>query len=212
MGQQAETFLDAYHAPYKARHRYWPGLLLVFRFILLLVFALNPQNDPSINLLTILVVTDILVVWAWVSGRVYESWCLDALEGSFALNLTILVGATYHVKHSGGNQLVVGFTSVCIALATFLGILAFQLASVTGITRYLKTVKCISFNVANQQAKAEVQSYSNSLPDRLVNPGEYEPLFHTSHRHATAEPTIEKLADKTQGRVTPVYTYDSINC
>ena len=26
---QAETFHDAYHAPYKAKHRYWPGLLLV---------------------------------------------------------------------------------------------------------------------------------------------------------------------------------------
>ena len=27
------------------------GLLLVLRFLLLLVFALNPQQDPSVNLL-----------------------------------------------------------------------------------------------------------------------------------------------------------------
>ena len=31
------------HAPYKAKHRYWPGLLLVLRFVLLLVFAFNHQ-------------------------------------------------------------------------------------------------------------------------------------------------------------------------
>ena len=55
MGQQcqAEPFIDSYHAPYKAKHRYWPGLLLVFRFALLLVFALNTQQDPSVNLLAI---------------------------------------------------------------------------------------------------------------------------------------------------------------
>ena len=37
-----KPFMDSYHAPYKAKHRYWPGLLLVLRFVLLLVFALNP--------------------------------------------------------------------------------------------------------------------------------------------------------------------------
>ena len=33
-----KPFMDSYHAPYKAKHRYWPGLLLVLRFALLLVF------------------------------------------------------------------------------------------------------------------------------------------------------------------------------
>ena len=209
-----KPFLDAYHAPYKAKYRYWPGLLLVFRFVLLLVFALNPQHDPSINLLTILVGNGILVVWACVSGGVYKSWYLDALEGSFALNLIILVGATYHVNHSGGNQLVVGFTSVSIALATFFGILAFQLASVTGFTRYLKTIKCIALNVAIQnihQADAEEQCLSGSLPDRLVNPWEYKPLFHSSQGQATGKQTVGKLGDKAQGKQNPVHTYDSIN-
>ena len=70
------------HAPYKAKHRYWPGLLLMLRFVLLLVFVINPWEDPSINLLAILVLTGILHLWAWVSGGVYKNCCLDALEGS----------------------------------------------------------------------------------------------------------------------------------
>ena len=60
------------------------------RFVLLLVFALNPQQDPNINRLAILVGAGILQLWDWVSHGVYQNWCLDALEGSFALNLTIL--------------------------------------------------------------------------------------------------------------------------
>ena len=131
-------FMDSYHAPYKARHRYWPGLLLVVRFILLLAFALNLQQDRDINLLAILIGTGTLQRWAWTSGGVYKSNYLDALEGSFALNLIILVGSTMYVNLAGGNQLAVGYTSVTIALITFIGILAFQLADVTGITQCLK--------------------------------------------------------------------------
>ena len=64
----------------------------------LLVFAFNDQQDPSINLLAILVGTGMVIVWAWVSHGIYKTWCLDALEGSFALNLIILVGATNYIS------------------------------------------------------------------------------------------------------------------
>ena len=49
-----------------------------------------------------------------------------------------MVGSTVYVNYSGGNQLAVGYTSVTIALVTFIGILVFQLADVTGITECLK--------------------------------------------------------------------------
>jgi len=122
-----KPFMDSYHAPYKAKHRYWPGLLLVLRLGLLLVFAFNPQENPSINLLAIQVGTGVLTIWARISDEVYRNWCLNALEGSFSLNLIILAAATYHVKLSGGSRLAVGYTSVIIALITFIGILAYHI-------------------------------------------------------------------------------------
>ena len=201
--------MDSYHAPYKAKHRYWPGLLLVLRFIFFLVFALNPQQDLSINLLSILMGTGLLHFWAWVSGGVYRSWCLDALEGSFALNLIILAGATFYVNHSHENQFAVGYTSVSIAFATFVGILAFQLANVAGIIEYLKT-KCPAIAMRNtNQAEAEPKSPTGSLPDRLINPGEYEPPLHSQQEHVTAQPTEE--ASAAQRRLIPAYTYGSMN-
>ena len=204
--------MDSYHAPYKAKHHYWLGLLLVFRFVLLLVsaFEFNPQRDSSTNLLVILVATGVLVVWAWLNGGVYRSWCFDALEGSFVLNLIILVGATFFVKLTGGDQLAVGYTSVSIAFATFIGILAFQLANVTGTGQYMKN-KCAAVAIRNvHQAETEVEPQDNdSLPDRLLNPGQYEPPFHTPQQNAAAEPTEnEGLVQK---ELTPVYTYGSIN-
>ena len=191
---RVKPFMDSYHAPYKAKHRYWPGLLLVLRFVLLLVFAFNPQHDPSVNLLAIQVGVGILQMWAWVSGGVYRNWCLDALEGLFALNLIILAAATFFVNNSGGSQLAVGYTSVSIALATFFGILAFQLANMTGITQYLKR-KCTTLKVAIrnlQKAEAEPRSPTGSLPDQLNNPEEYELSCHTPQEHATAETKVDE--------------------
>ena len=185
-----KPFIDSYHAPYKLKHRYWPGLLLVLRFVLLLIFAFNPHHDPSVNLLATLVGTNILQLWAWISGGVYRNWCLDALEGLFALNLIILAAATFFVNNSGGEQLAVGYTSVSIALATFMGILAFQL---TGITQYLKR-KCTTSKVAIrnlQKAEVEPSSPTGSLSDRLNNPEEYELSCHTQE-HATAETKVDE--------------------
>jgi len=133
-------FIDSYHAPYKPKYRYWPGLLLVLRIILLLIFAFNPQEDPSINLLAILVGSGVLLVWAWISGGVYRKWYLDALESLFALNLIILAGCTYHVDLSGGNQLAVGYTSVTIALVLFIVILTYHIFLRIGSTKQCKNL------------------------------------------------------------------------
>ena len=208
-------FMDSYHAPYKARHRYWPGLLLVLRLVLLLVFALNLQQDRDINLLAILIGTGTLQLWAWTSGGVYKNSYLDALEGSFALNLIILVGSTMYVNHSGGNQLAVGYTSVTIALVTFIGILAFQLADVSGITQCLK-MKYTGLKrrrMAKRRTEAEVESESetDSLPDRLINPNQYELLPHIAQEHRVAEPAENNEAvNEEPRRLITVDTYSSI--
>ena len=205
-----KAFMDSYHAPYKPKHRYWPGLLLMLRFALLIVFSLNPQQNTSINLLAILVGTGFLVVWAWVSGGVYTNWCLDALEGSFALNLIILVGATYYVKLAKGNQLVAGYISVSVAFATFIGILMFQLANVTGIADR----KCATLATRNAHQDGEVE------PDRLVNPEMYQaqPYIPQTGYQAIVDAELneeeekeEELVNEEPRRLIPMHTYSSRN-
>ena len=168
-----KPFMDSYHAPYKAKHRYWPGLLLVLRFGLLLIFAFNPQQNPSTNLLAISVGTGTLTIWAWISGGIYRNWCLNALEGSFALNLIILVVATYHVKLSGGNQLAVGYTSVAIALVTFIGILVYHIFQQARTTQLWKTIPKLNqeFNVNHVVNKPEVvEDFSQFREPLLEDP------------------------------------------
>ena len=159
-----KPFMDSYHAPYKAKHRYWSGLLLVLRIILLLAFAIefNPQqNRTSINLLSILVVAGFLQLWAWISGGVYTNWCLDALEGSFSLNLTILASATYYVNRSEGDQFAVGYTSVSIALATFIGILTYHIFQQLRHTKLWKKMPKLNLEVNKPNIKQAIHDLKN---------------------------------------------------
>ena len=166
---RVKPFMDSYHAPYKAKHRYWLGLLLVLRCVLLLVFSLNFQRDPSINLLAILVGTGILQIWALASGGVYKNWCLDALESSFTLNMIILVGATNHVNHSGGNQLAVGYTSVSIALITFIGILAYHIFQQMRHTKLWKKVPKLNLELKKLRKKLNKKLNTKQTEDINLN-------------------------------------------
>ena len=160
-----KPFMDSYHAPYKAKHRYWPGLLLVIRFVLLLVFALNPQQDPNINLLAILVGAGILQLWVSVSGGVYKNWCLDALEGSFVLNLIILVGATYYINNSKGSKFAVGYMSVTIAFVTFIGILVYHIFQQLRHTKLWKKMPKLNLKLNKVKNKQAVNNLNNPIND-----------------------------------------------
>ena len=62
------------------------------------------------------------------------------------------------------------------------------------------------------EANVETESDTGSLPDRPINPGEYEPVLPTREEHSTAEPTEDKEpVEEEPRRLTPVYTYGSIN-
>ena len=169
-----KPFMDSYHAPYKAKHRYWPGLLLVLRFVFFLELAIefSPQQDrTSINLLSILVVAGILQLWVWISGGVYRNWCLDALEGSFVLNLTIVAAVTMYTRslnRSGENRLShheVGYTSVSIALITFIGILVYHIFQQLRHTKLWKKVPKLNLKLNKLNIKQAVNDLINHPED-----------------------------------------------
>ena len=94
-------------------------------------------------------------------------------------------------------------------------------AKKVGITECLKTrykhlkrsVQTIR-DTRQCEADVEAESVTGSLPDRMINPGEYEPLLPTTEEHTAAENTKapdKEWDNKEPIRLTPVYTYGSIN-
>ena len=119
--------LDTYHAPYTDKHRYWTGLMLLFRFVLFLISAVNALGDPSVNLLAIISTTVAILTLPTILGsRIYKTWSLGLLETSFVVNLAILAAATSYIQRSGGTQNAATLTSVSVAFVTFTGIVIYH--------------------------------------------------------------------------------------
>ena len=135
-----KPFLEAYHAPFEVKYRAWPGLLLLVRCVLFLIFAVNILGDPSVNLLAISSVTMGLMVMSRFFGQIYKNWYLDMWETSFILNLGILAAGTYHVQLAGGNQHALVHTSVGFTLLQFIGILIYHSWLQIKDSRLLKSI------------------------------------------------------------------------
>ena len=123
-----KPFFDAYTGPYKDRHRYWTGLLLLVRAALFLIFSVNAIANPVVDLLAITLTAFSLLTHGVIVGRVYKTWILNTIEHSYFLNLGVLSCATFSTRASdqedsreatGHGQKEVVYTSVAIALATF---------------------------------------------------------------------------------------------
>ena len=94
----------------------------------------------------------------------------------------------------------------------------YLLAKKEGITQFLKR-KCNSLkervqatiHTSQAEDNMDAESDTDSLPDRVINPGEYEQLSPTANRHTAAEPTDNRTPANEEPRcLTPVYTYGSI--
>ena len=160
---RVSTFLDMYHGPFKNKHRYWSGLLLVARFCLSLVFTFNINGDSSVNILAITVCLIGLqsIIFQF---NVYKAWYLNVLEASFIINLLLLAVGTYYVEISGGNQSALTYTSVSVAFATFCGIVVYH--------SYLqiKDLKLIEKLVRTCKAHADDYAQVEDLPIKYAKP------------------------------------------
>jgi hypothetical protein len=122
-----KPFFDAYTGPYKDKHRYWTGLLLVIRIVLFIVFSTNTSGDPAINLLAIIVIVMCLFAYLAIFGGTYKNWLLNVLEYSSLLNLAILSAAILYTTSIADNpNHVLSQVSVSITLSITMLVIAYH--------------------------------------------------------------------------------------
>ena len=121
-----KPLFDAYTGPYKDKHRYWTGFLLLIRVVLFLTFSVNVFGDPAINLLVVLLAILLLLVKLAFYGGIYKATYLNALELSFLLNLGLLSSCTLYNQSAGVDQKVFTHISTSIAFATFIAVILYH--------------------------------------------------------------------------------------
>ena len=115
------AFIDAYHAPFTSRHRYWMGILL---------FALNTHNivaamsaDSPAPILSAGCIALGLILLRVINTRIYKNNLHDSLETLFLTNIVILSVTT---RESNENQVALANTSMAISFFLFLIILGYH--------------------------------------------------------------------------------------
>ena len=126
------SFMDAYHAPYNFKYRFWTGLLLFVRVTLYLVASVvqNVFADPRVNLVfTTVLITGICVLRGYLKvSTLYKNWLIDIIELTFYFNIIFFTVATLYVRSSGkGNQDTVAIISIGITFAIFVSIVLYHI-------------------------------------------------------------------------------------
>ena len=117
---------DAYLGPYKHRHGYWTGLLLLVRLLLVVVFAINVLGNPAINLFIIRSTALIVIVLNLGLGGVYKSKLLTALEIFYVANLLAVASATSLTREGSWDQRYAIYTSIALAMLVLFSTIAYQ--------------------------------------------------------------------------------------
>ena len=93
-----KPLLDAYIGPYRDKHRYWTGFMLLTRIALFIIFAANTTGDSNLNLLAIIIITAGILVLQKYVGKLYRRTSNGILEVLHLLNLLVISAVTLFLQ------------------------------------------------------------------------------------------------------------------
>ena len=138
-----------------------------------------------------------------------------------ALCSLALLAATYHsATHIFTYCILISALLISIPHLVLIFYICYTLAKKAGIApcclkKHYQTLKAYVMDKGcTRQTDVESQFSVGSLPDRLINPEEYEPVLQTTVKHTAAEstePTDTNEPVSEESRLIPVYTYGSTN-
>ncbi|XP_064389952.1 uncharacterized protein LOC135337875 [Halichondria panicea] len=117
-------FMDAYHAPFTPKHRYWVGLLLFSLIAHNLITAL--ALDTSLPVLSAGSITVGLNIFKSQNYPVYKIQFNDLLETLFFLNLAILAYGTLYIGNINESQVIISNISMAVAFILFVVIVCYH--------------------------------------------------------------------------------------
>ena len=114
------SIMDAYHAPFNRKHRYWTGLLLLIRCFLLIIFITFSSNAIITNVFLILMVnTGLLIFKASIKDRIYKNITANVFENAHLLNLIALASLVlyFEIIHTSVCYCLTASISVALAMS-----------------------------------------------------------------------------------------------
>ena len=153
---------DAYTGPYKHKHRYWTGLLLLIRVVYLVIFTQNTTNNPAINLLTISVISFVIFGY-FCYMQVYKNLFNTILEIISFLNIGLLSIASSYQLLNDKSSMIPTSISASIAFVTFVFIILYHVS-----------VKLASLKICKDMRLRNVTAVTNTRKNKGLELDEHQ--------------------------------------
>ena len=154
MYNKCKPLFDAYMGPYKDKHRYWTGLLLLIRVALIIMFSSNVNTNAlesaSSNLLIVCLFMTCLLV-ATATFKPYKRNRNNKIETFFLLNLVILSLSSLYIS---------GLSTQVYAYSFLVGVAFLEFVLVVAYHSYLK-MRMKLFHKTQPQALSTQQADIN---------------------------------------------------
>ena len=112
------AFMDAYHAPFTRKHRYWVGLLLFALIVHNLIAIMS--SDEFLPVLSMGCIAFGLILLKFLKNKVYKRLISDLIETMFLLNLVLLAFGTLYAEIGGKKQVVTTLADVSMGFSACL--------------------------------------------------------------------------------------------
>ena len=176
-----KPLLDAYQGPCKNSYRFWTGVLLLVRVMLLTCFAFNTLGDPGVNLLVTQLA--LLAIIPFTVRGIYNNTGLNILESFYMINLEIFASWTLFNQYMFSDETLFQYYQA-VASYTMVGscVLVFLASFLVASFQQVKKARCF----INYQRKKH-NSKPNDIP---VANGDLLGYSSTSASPAVAPPTV----------------------
>ena len=113
------AFMDAYHAPFTRKHRYWMGLLLLALIVHSVVSAM--ATDDFLPVLSMgCIAVGLIVIKLHFNKRVYRDQKSNVLDSVFLLNLIFWAIGTLYAHTTGAKNIISTLANVSMGLSACL--------------------------------------------------------------------------------------------
>ena len=112
------AFMDAYHAPFTRKHRYWVGLLLFALILHNTIVAM--ASNKFLSVLSMGCIGIGLLILKLRKNKIYNSWVKNQLENAFLLNLIFLAFGTLYAQASETSYTIFILANVSMGVSACL--------------------------------------------------------------------------------------------
>ena len=193
------AFMDAYHAPFTRKHRYWVGLLLFLLIIHNMVAAV--VVDDFLIVLSMGCIASGLMLLKFLCRRVYKVWMNDLIETIFLFNLIFLAFGKLYTKASESAEhtaAILANVSIGISACLFLMLVCYHSFKYVYLQSqfYRKHKVCISTIVKTVQEKLRLERSKRQEMEELVTDqgGTLETHYTAMRSHQKREPDLDVLS------------------